>query len=391
RALESAQQALTRAPNPVSVNDDTEDDDDIITPPPGDTTEEDRGYENEARKYLVADGCPPCYPPEVDFPFRDPPKEHREIISYWEWSIGTGRCVLDAQVHDWRGFRNLQWNNRQRYRRRPFQEYEAKVCRQREKYGEYGNVRLRPDLAQQSHYQNWIEFQYYHFWEHDLYQGDVKKLLKEQEDSPQEEEFFQSRLNFLQQRCQKHELLLRWIEKELHKMAARLPPSTDGDDHHQSQANEGDASEAAQKSPTPVRRKRVHTKGRAVLGVARVSKPEGQQRSTRSNFKALAALYDTSAPPPAIEQSTSSPYTGSKSRITTTPRRGMSRHARERALRQLHPQRVVKAKAKKSPPVPTQPHKHRQSPPQPSWPATELQTRSGRVSRVPIRWAPGAW
>jgi hypothetical protein len=39
--------------------------------------------EDKARGELEADGCQPCYPPEVSFPYQNVPKDVEEMIDYW--------------------------------------------------------------------------------------------------------------------------------------------------------------------------------------------------------------------------------------------------------------------------------------------------------------------
>lgn len=368
-----------------NLADDTEED--IITPPPlDDTTEEDRDTENRARKRLEADGCPPCYPAEIEYPCREPPEEYRDIMLYWAWEARAllPTPVLWQQSYDWQKFRNIQVINRQRYRRRPFHEYNAVVRQLREKNGVYGEVHLRLDPSQQTQLENWVEFQYVHFWLHSILAKDISDFTKSLEGKPQEElEIFQSTIEFRKRKCHEHETLLRWIEKIRVQMEADLASSLGRGMQHQNHVDDKDASEPVRNSPTPDRRRRGQAKSRPVLGDAGVSKRSYRRRSTRSK----PGVTDTSAnvypplPPPASKQSICSPQPSNVARTTATPRRGKSRQVKEKALRQLHPRKVAKAKATKSL---SAKHQHSQY-------VTEVRTRSGRVSRVPVRWTPSAW
>ena len=75
--------------------------------PPVDEEEEDeesRLLEVQSRKELENEGCPPCYPPDLDIPLRNIPEKYRAITSYWKSFPGTGDVVLRAQLSDWQNF-----------------------------------------------------------------------------------------------------------------------------------------------------------------------------------------------------------------------------------------------------------------------------------------------
>ena len=387
--------AAPKALNPLSVD---EMEDDIITPPPlDDTTEEDRDTENRARKALEDEGCPPCYPPEIVYPCRDPPEQYREVMLYWaisEAGASLPTPVLYAQLSDWKRFRAEQAANRHAYRRRPFHEYEAAVRQLREKYGIYGEVHLRPDPILQSQRENWVEFQYYHFRWHDILLKEFTDLSTSLEGKPQDKiDFFQPKLGFYKRQCERHENLLHWIEQVRVKMEAHVLSSVSGREQCQTHVSDNDDLNQVQRPPTPDHgRKKRQTKNRAVLGEASVSKTKHKRRSTRSKPEAFITATSASPPPPLpeMEQSAFSPQSCRASRTTATPRRGRSRQAKEEALRQLRPHKVVKGKARKSPSSAIQTHLRRHSPLQHSPPATKFRTKSGRVSRMPVRWTPSA-
>ncbi|KAE8446596.1 hypothetical protein EG329_011789 [Mollisiaceae sp. DMI_Dod_QoI] len=80
--------------------------------PPSRTEEEqlieDRYFEILARQDLEADGCPPCYPPDLQTPLRDVPEEYQKIILYWKFNSDNDNHELLAQFRDWRRFRGYQ-------------------------------------------------------------------------------------------------------------------------------------------------------------------------------------------------------------------------------------------------------------------------------------------
>ena len=84
-----------------------------MTPPYDDEAKEEdfNSMEPQARKDLEKEGCPPCYPPDLEYPLRDVPEKHRGIISYWR-SISFGDEVLCRQSSDWKEFRKFQGKNR---------------------------------------------------------------------------------------------------------------------------------------------------------------------------------------------------------------------------------------------------------------------------------------
>ncbi|KAF2458052.1 hypothetical protein BDY21DRAFT_22367 [Lineolata rhizophorae] len=337
----------------------------IVTPPPlDDTTEQDRVFENRARKELEDDGCPPCYPLEIEYPCRDPPEEYRDIMLYWERKLGIHQStpILFQQWRNWKEFRTTQVGKRLRYRRGRFHEYENAVRQLLQENGVCTEIHLRFDHRQQTRLENWIEFQYFHFFEHSTLVEDLSDFTKSVESMPEgERDKFKHTLHFRKRRIHEHETLLHWIEKIRVKMEADFPPSLDKEDQHQSHVEDNDVSKLERKSPIPDRRKKGHAKSRAVLDEAGVSKPKRSMRSKPKAFGTSAIASQAS----------------SVAHMTATPRRGKSRQAKEKALRQLHPQKAVKGKAIE----PRKPSQH----------MTEVRTRSGRISRPPARWTPSPW
>ncbi|KAK2591044.1 hypothetical protein QQS21_011276 [Conoideocrella luteorostrata] len=133
-----------------------------VTPPldPEEEAEEVRMREAEARKDLLEDGCPPCYPDNLELPLRPPfPAECEAMIYYWTPSASPSDVPLCAQREDWRKFRLLQKRNRRRYK--VFSDYEVEVRDRRRRHGLDGDVRLTAELERQGPLERWIEFQDY--------------------------------------------------------------------------------------------------------------------------------------------------------------------------------------------------------------------------------------
>ncbi|KAI9681959.1 MAG: hypothetical protein M1817_000013 [Caeruleum heppii] len=148
--------------------------------PPLDQEEEDeeaRMLEAQARKHLESDGCPACYPPHLDVPVRNPPEEYKQIIEYWHSLGSTGDVVLCAQKADWRDFRAFQ--TRVRRRHPTFDTIIDDVRERRRRHGLRGNVDLFPDLQQQTRQQNWLEFQNYHLRQQEQLETKRDNLMEE--------------------------------------------------------------------------------------------------------------------------------------------------------------------------------------------------------------------
>ena len=348
-----------------------------LTPPPSD--EVDRTPEDEARENLEYEGCPPCYPPDLEFPLRNPPQEYRGIILYWDSLSGTQGFVLCAQSLDWEQFRRNQATSRRRFQGRSFSDFEDAIRRRRRNYDVQGDVHLQPDPKQQNRLQNWVEFQDYHFREHEKIDREIADLRKRLEDQPQHASVYQGRLDYAERRQKRHDILLRWNEQQRTAMDARHPPLIGGDDH-------GIVLKAARRPYDPGRRKR-QARTRAVIGEAGMSRLKRQHGGRRTQRIApdAAPVIEHLSP---LETDIPSSHEG---------RQKNPRGAKEAALRQIHPQRVSKARATAKSPLVTQlrgagqqqpagrAQPRRRQFPQRSQPTREVKTRSGRVSRKPAR------
>ncbi|KAK5651040.1 hypothetical protein OQA88_1062 [Cercophora sp. LCS_1] len=134
-----------------------------ITPPLNEEEEnqESRLLEAQVRQDLLEDGCPPCYPPNLEIPLRPPfPAECQAIIDYWLSFPGTGDVPLCAQRTAWQRFRTWQKRTRQRFE---FSNFEDTVRKRRQRHRLDGNVHLTAELERQGQLERWIEFQDYQF------------------------------------------------------------------------------------------------------------------------------------------------------------------------------------------------------------------------------------
>lgn len=102
-------------------------------------------FENQARKELESENCPPCYPPHLDILLQNIPEEYRLIVSYWQSFPGTGDVVLRAQLSDWRKFCVFQERVRAYYQNKPFSNF-VNVVRDLKK--ELDDARKKADDAE---------------------------------------------------------------------------------------------------------------------------------------------------------------------------------------------------------------------------------------------------
>lgn len=374
-----------------------------MTPPldEKEENEESRLLEVRSRKELEKEGCPPCYPPELDIPLRNIPKKYQAITSYWESFPGTGDVVLRAQLLDWQKFRAFQGRVRRYYRQRPFNAFVDKVCERQRRHKVGGDVHLQFDVEQQSRLENWMEFQDYHLQLHHGLEKKRDELKKKLDDARKEAEgtgtsrfdraaeAYQQNLEYSERKLPRHKTLLQWIEQERIAMESGYPTPVEEDN---------DVRDATPKVAYARCRQKRRRETPTVLGNVRVSKTKPQNRNRQCQKRT------TPIPEPVIEDSAAAP----QSSIPQVPKRRENKPGRnkeETPLRQRHPQRVSKAERfadtnakslsggrsrraghKRSPSQALS--KHRQSPQQPRSVSMDVITRSGRVSRRPVRWAP---
>ncbi|KAI1271409.1 hypothetical protein F5Y07DRAFT_383065 [Xylaria sp. FL0933] len=302
-----------------------------VTPPLDEEEEREisRRLEAEARQKLEAEGCPPCYPPDVDVhSSQELPDSCRAIVKYWLSFSGGEDVPLCYQLRDWRKFRAYQ--RRKRVRR--YKNSARGVYRLRQKCGLDYNVRLAIDLEQQSPLDRWIEYQAYHL-EH------LEQLEKERDQFIKELAEFRSANNNMhdfplngcaEMDIERHRVLLDWIEKERRSMSPRIAAT----------ALSSSTSTVGQKSP-----------------------------STQAHATTRTTPKDSNVIPqkPAFQRHL---------RPRNVEERNINEHSKDDSLlhHQLRPQRVTK-------------RQHRARVPASAGPLETI-TRYGRKSKLAERWSP---
>ena len=209
-----------------------------MTPPvdEDETNEEGRRLEAKARKGLEDDGCPPCYPSELEIPLRNReiPQEFRAIVKYWISELRGDDVVLCAQASDWRGFRKYQLNRCQ-YRKKHFDEFIDKIRERRRRHGLSDDIRLLPDPRQQGRLENWIEFEDYHLKKLEQTEAerdqrkqmleDNRRLSRDMNISECERERARKNAEILEYRSEsdefsieRHKVLLHWVDQQRQTM-----------------------------------------------------------------------------------------------------------------------------------------------------------------------------
>ncbi|KAF2453501.1 hypothetical protein BDY21DRAFT_367029 [Lineolata rhizophorae] len=308
-----------------------------LTPPldPEADEEESRSIEDQARKDLEREGCPPCYPTNLEFPLRDIPEKYQGVISYWKSFPGTDDVVLRAQLSDWERFR------------------------------------------QQSRLENWVEFQNYHIHIHERLEKEIDDLKRELNVSRKEG---------------RHKNLLRWIEWERMTMDAVRPPSVEGEHDDQ------DGALITAQESSGFDRQMRRPKARGVLGQIRVSKTEPQKGSKqgrkRKTPKAAPAIQDAGPPQSSVSLNPDSLESKPRSTNKETGLRQMrpqrvSKVKRSADASSKLPPAVPLLQAGQKRALDRARPKYQRSPQRPQ-PAV-VKTRSGRVPRRPEKWVPDTW
>ena len=377
-----------------------------ITPPldEEEENEESRLLEAQARKELENDGCLPCYSLDLEFPLRNPPEKYQPIIGYWQSFLGIDDVVLRAESSDWWKFRMSQSRVRRRFRNKPFSEYINEVCERRQRHKLNGNVRLLLDPKQQSRLENWVEFQNYHFQGLEGFEKKRDRLKRELDDArrkagdtdpavseraAEDVEAIQQLLEDAEQDLRRHKVLLQWIKQERRSMDPGCPTLIEEDD------NDQDAVSKAVRTTSTRDRRMRRPEASVVLGKVRVSKAKPKKRNGPKAPQFKPAIQGSDA-------TTQSSIPQALKRRETKPRHSKE----ERPLRQLRPQKVSKAKrfadaSVKSMSV-TPPRsagqtrsldraglKRRPAPQRRQLVGKNVLTRSGRISKRPVRCAPG--
>jgi len=301
--------------------------------------------------------------------------------------------ILCAQRSDWRRFRESQRRLRHGYRNKPFSIFVNEVRERRRAHELNDNVHLLWDPEQQSRQQNWIEFQDYHLKLHewqkkkrDGLQKDLNDTQKEVSDTgmkgseraAQQESAVRQRLKYAATTLRWHEVILRWIEQR--RLAIVSPPVEKGSGDQTFSSNR---QRRSRRGSTPV-----------VLGKVRVSKSasKGQNIRTRT-FEA------TICKPISVDSAVTIPSTQQMlKRREIKPRR-----VQKKALDQFLSQRATKAnrfadtgiKSRFRTQCSSDEQNRDRARPQRGSVTQRLhstsgiiKTRSQRISRKSVRWAP---
>lgn len=372
-----------------------------ITPPPDYEADiaQDRELEKQSRKSLLDAGCPPCYPPELEFPLQNVLEEY-EVVSYWQSLSDTGRVVLTAQLSDWEDFRKYQRDIRRHYLHwKTFGDFEEKVRDRRRRHGLEGDAFLHPELEKQSQLHNWIEFQNYHLQLHERYEKDLKgkteeldaareKLETSRLEDPTVVDFFEMGVKNHRNKLEEHKKMLLWIEQQRKAMATEQATSLQAPGDH-------DRLSIMLTRPSPRRRKTDKAR-RSPLGPVRtaVSKqPVSPRKQTSSRLQKSGAARVAGS----VIADSDEPQ--SSARLADVEDKSSRRSKDSTPLRPFRPQRVakpaknshahkarypVKANTNAGPKPQLKARSKRRKAPQQSA-SKGVKTRSGRVSRRPER------
>lgn len=329
---------------------------------------------------------------------RSPCEEYRAIIEYWQSFSSTGDVVLCAQRSDWQNFRASQLRVRARYRNKSFDTFINEVHKRRRRHRLDGDVHLLLDSQCQSQQQNWIEFQNYHLKRHERLEKERDALKKELNDNQkkveethpggsehaaQNEIIIQRHLKYAERTLKWQEVFLKWIEGQRVRMSSQPLTSVEDSDNQ---------NVAVRVSLSQRRSRRPDTS--TVLDKIRVSKRTPKNRNMQTQ------TIKASKSKPFIADSN---VTASSSTQQLPKRREAKlRRAKERTLNQLRSQRVFKAARFADAGMKSRPgiqrrgagqtrdraRSQRRNTPQRPYPAPgTVKTRSGRVSRPPVRWS----
>ncbi|KAK5709202.1 hypothetical protein LTR17_019975 [Elasticomyces elasticus] len=319
--------------------------------------------ETAARTELEIDGSIPCYPdnifpPDLEHPFREVPEEYRDIIHFWTRSDapGYGRPAL-AQLQDWKKWRWTQAHIRRKYEHEAFDHFVDAVRRRRRQFGVTGEVQLKHDVAQQNQLDNFLEYQDFHFSHHLRLQRDLAQQEKDLDDQPQEVDIYHYRILSRKQAIARHEVLLLWIERNRVALSTSLNLS----DCH----SDDTAPVVRQPSKARLQRRRHKT-----AGSVGVSKPICTRREHGRRHKLPGMISDTLSALPVVKQPR---YPSDVTTLQVRKLRDREPQTPD-AFKRPPTQIGIRAKAGQSPNA-----------------ATEIRTRSGRLSRKPVRWSPHLW
>jgi len=369
-----------------------------LTPPidSEEELEEARVLEGRARKELEEDGCPPCYPAELDLPLETSPEEYKAIVRYWK---SVDDVVLCYQKLDWEKFRMLQ--ARVRRRNRSFSDFVDEVRQRRATHGLGGHVCLLLDIEQQSRLDNWIEFQNRHLKRLERFERERAMLKQELDDAqklvggwnttcpklgPTRAEALERRLEATERDLKRHHVLLNWIEQRRLAMdPGHAPPVEEG-------YKDLDAPSRVAPRTSTRGRQTKQTEGPSVLGKVRIAKAKPNEWSTRHARMQKPKASEFEPPFSTLDVILQSGTSQASEHSESTPRRTKI----DRTLHSIYPQSVskpcrfagIRAKMPSGPrrrgAQQTEDHACRPTQ-QRAQSAPTFTTRSGRVSRLPTR------
>lgn len=349
------------------------------------------------------DGCPPCYPPDLDLHLNDPSEEYQAIIKYWRSVDDVVPCYQNIE---WKEFRNIQAIVR--CRPRTFNKFVEEVRERRQTHGLGGDVRLLLDREQQSRLDDWIEFQNHHLKRLEQLEKERITFKQELDDDlklagdrnttrpkfgPTYAEALEQRLDATDRYLKAHHVLLHWIEQQ--RLAMDPGNLTSVKKGYENQ----DATPKAVRMTSTRRSRTKQAAGPLVLGKVRVKKAKSKKQNTQNMWIQKLKAPETDPPIQKLYVILQSSTSLAPKHPETKPRGTKI----DRSLRQIQPQSLSKASPfagirVKSPSGPlgrgaeqTQSlDRERRTKPQRAQTAPTFTTRSGRKSRPPTRWAPGS-
>jgi hypothetical protein len=312
---------------------------------------------------------------------------------------------LLAQLRDWEKFREFQKMVRHDYGtpESPFSEYVDRVRKRRQRYGLGGDVPLRFSLEEKDRkLENWIEFQAFHirFGIEPLEkkisdQKAVMDSLREKANSADTVaskhaaeiiKFNQPAWKYQEQKLEMERDFLQWTEQKRMAMdpGYPIPVEVDRDDRVA-------PSKAVRMASVSDRRKR-QPKARSVLGEPGISKRKQDVRHQKPKIPDTAPKPS----PPAMDFSLP---TSNVPRIPDSPATKPLRIKTQTPRRKPPPQKVSKAKrfdnanaksvvASRRCAIGQKRSSDAQSSRRSQPALVEVTTRSGRMSRPPVKWVP---
>ncbi|KJZ70471.1 hypothetical protein HIM_10143 [Hirsutella minnesotensis 3608] len=357
-----------------------------ITPPivEEEELELSRSVEATSRNALESEGCPPCYPPEFEFPYRDTPRRYKPIIEYWQTCLATDEHVLCGQLLNWRQFRRSQTKSRSRFHTKPFADFIHQTRQRLQKYNIRVPFILKPDPTKQNRLQNWLEYEDYCLRQLERFESKAVQLRTEL-GSPKDNnerpvrvfagktytETVIIKLQRAEREIQRHHVLLHWVAQERQTMIAGA--TGNDDDIHGTVASDDTWR-------TRLRGSRMRRKAPAVMGKVRVPKVRQVKHpapSVRSILKSTECIDNDPGVVQRGNDSTSQFHAGTK------PPPSSSLRARlQEPVTTSRPGKACDAGVVRRESCQSQGTQQRAQPP------VLYKTRFGRISKNPSRWVP---